>query len=83
LLYLLDANVLIDANCDYYPVKRVLEFWEWLVFVVQSGHAKIPLEVYEEIRAGTDDLADWISSSQPIASLRLPSQSLAQNLGVP
>ena len=30
-LYLLDANVLIDANRDYYPVARVPEFWDWLL----------------------------------------------------
>ena len=30
LLYLLDANVLITANRDYYSVKRVPEFWAWL-----------------------------------------------------
>ena len=29
-LYLLDANVLIDANRDYYPIHRVPEFWDWL-----------------------------------------------------
>ena len=31
MLYLLDANVLIDANRDYYQIERVPEFWEWLI----------------------------------------------------
>lgn len=31
MLYLLDANVIIDANRDYYPLERVPEFWAWLV----------------------------------------------------
>ena len=30
LLYLLDANVLIDAHRDYYPLGRVPEFWDGL-----------------------------------------------------
>ncbi|MDE0019943.1 MAG: DUF4411 family protein [Candidatus Poribacteria bacterium] len=29
--YLLDANVLIDAKRDYYPMTRVPDFWEWLL----------------------------------------------------
>ena len=59
MLYLLDANVLIDANRDYYPVKRVPEFWEWLADAGVKGLVKIPLEVYEEIKDGQDDLAKW------------------------
>ena len=30
-LYLLDANTLIDANRDYYGIGQVDEYWEWLV----------------------------------------------------
>ena len=59
MLYLLDANVLIDANRDYYPIERVPEFWEWLENAGKTSDAKIPLEVYEEIRDGTDELANW------------------------
>lgn len=31
MLHILDANILIDANRDYYPMDRVPEFWEWLL----------------------------------------------------
>lgn len=64
MIYLLDANVLIDANRDYYPLERVPEFWEWLENAGGNGHAKIPLEVYEEIRAGKDELANWAKQEQ-------------------
>ena len=30
-LYLLDANVLIRAHEDYYPVDLIAPFWAWLV----------------------------------------------------
>jgi Domain of unknown function (DUF4411) len=30
MLYLLDSSVLIDANRDDYPLKRVPQFWDWL-----------------------------------------------------
>ena len=48
-LYLLDANVLIDANRDYYPIARVPEFWDWLLEMGRLGRIKIPLEIYEEV----------------------------------
>ena len=49
MLYLLDANVLIDANRDYYPIGRVPEFWDWLAAMGDLGRVKIPQETYEEI----------------------------------
>lgn len=59
MLYLLDANVLIDANRDYYPLTRVPEFWKWLAHMGKLGHVKIPTEVVEEIQDGKDALAKW------------------------
>lgn len=59
MIYLLDANVLIDANRDYYPIDRVPEFWEWLVHQGQSESVKIPIEIFEEIKDGDDQLANW------------------------
>lgn len=55
MLYLLDANVLITAHNDYYPVNRVPEFWDWLLHQAQEGHVKMPLEMFEEIKDGTGD----------------------------
>ena len=69
MLYLLDANVLIDANRDYYPIDRVPEFWEWLAHEGENGRVKIPLEVYEEIKDGDDGLAEWIKNDQNKAAL--------------
>ena len=66
MLYLLDANVLIDANRDYYPLGRVPEFWEWLVDRASRHQVKIPLDMYEEILAGGED--DLTEPSQTIAT---------------
>ena len=60
MLYLLDANVLIDANRDYYPLERVPEFWDWLQHRAAAGELKVPLEIYDEITAGSGDLVDWL-----------------------
>lgn len=60
MLYLLDTNVLIDANRDYYPIDRVPEFWEWLLHQAAMEHTKVPLEMYEELTDGVDSLARWM-----------------------
>ena len=64
MLYLLDANVLIDANRDYYPLGRVPEFWDWLVYCGARYRTKIPVEMYEEILAKDDDLTDWLKDNR-------------------
>lgn len=71
MLFLLDANVLIDANRDYYPIKRVPEFWDWLVHMGKMGYVKIPIEIYEEIKDGKDDLALWAKRQETKSTLLL------------
>ena len=39
------------------------------MFVGDGGHAKFPIEVYEEIKAGTDNLADWVKEANVKAAL--------------
>ena len=56
--------MLIDANRDYYPIGRVPEFWEWLVSAGMGSFVKIPIEVYEELKEGSDELALWAKEEQ-------------------
>ena len=74
MIYLLDANVLIDANRDYYPIERVPEFWDWLEHNGDNGNVKLPLEIYEEIKDGTDSLAEWVKSEEIKSALLLDSE---------
>ena len=60
MLHLLDANVLIDANRDYYPITRVPEFWRWLCFHAEAGNLSMPLEMYEEVSGSEDELGEWL-----------------------
>ncbi len=75
MLYLLDANVLIDANRDYYHLRRVPEFWKWLIHVGTEGLVKLPREVYEEIKDGNDDLAEWIKQPEVKDALLLDAEA--------
>jgi hypothetical protein len=64
MLYLLDSNVLIDANRDYYPIDRVPEFWSWLEDLGTRGIVKVPFEILDEFRTGNDALGTWARDSQ-------------------
>ena len=85
MLYLLDANTLIDAKRDYYPIDRIPEFWEWLIFKGEQGYIKIPIEVYEEFsdtkgKDGTkDELAIW-SERPEVKKALLLNEEAEQNL---
>ena len=75
MLHLLDANVLITANRDYYPLERVPEYWEWLAHHAADGQVKMPIEMVEEIREGTDDLARWLSDQKQLDVLCLEEEA--------
>jgi hypothetical protein len=76
-LYLLDANVLIDADRDYYPLARVPEFWDWLQYQGEIRTVKVPLEMYEEITEGEGDLVEWLERPEIRRALVLDEESEA------
>lgn len=59
-MYLLDANVLIDANRDFYGLEAVPEFWGWLLYQAEAGQIKIPNEIYDELTPGKHPLDIWL-----------------------
>lgn len=65
MLYLLDANVLIEADRDYYPMNQIPQFWDWILSNSRAGKISIPREIYREITTGnTDRLSTWIRSNR-------------------
>ena len=63
MLYLLDANVMIRAHEDYYPIDRIPQFWTWLASLGEAGTAKVPYEIYGEIAVSTGPLHDWLTDA--------------------
>ena len=59
-LYLMDANVLIRAHADYYPLDRLAPFWAWLLTRAEAGNVTVPLEIYEEVCKSPDLLGQWL-----------------------
>lgn len=71
-MFLLDANILVDANRDYYPINDVPEFWEWLVQQGNSSLVKIPREIFDEILNGNPDgLTVWLKKPEVESALLL------------
>ena len=63
MLYLLDANTLIDADRYYYPLDRVPEFWGWLLWQSTQGYVRIPDEIYKELVEGhRGALVTWLKN---------------------
>ena len=61
-LFLLDANVLIDAHNKYYAIDMVPEFWDWLLHCAEHHLLAMPLEIFEEVRGGADAKTDLLNS---------------------
>lgn len=71
MVYLLDANVLIRAHEDYYPIDRVPQFWSWVAEMAMAGLVKMPLEIHGEIAISTGPLKDWICGASVKSALVL------------
>jgi hypothetical protein len=62
-LYLIDANVLIRADADFYPIDRVPQFWDWLLEKALEEAVKMPREIYDEVAPSKDQLGQWLRNS--------------------
>jgi Domain of unknown function (DUF4411) len=60
-LYLLDANVLIRAHEDYYPVDRIPPFWNWLLTMADIDVIKMPRVIFDEVTPPPGPFADWLA----------------------
>lgn len=58
-MYLLDANVFIQAKNLYYGFDFVPAFWEWLIHANLTGEVASVQKVADELRVGRDELSEW------------------------
>jgi len=64
-VYLVDANVLIEAKNRYYSFAICPGFRDALVWHVGSGSLRSVDVVRTELVGGNDDLAEWVKSTAP------------------
>lgn len=60
--YLLDANVFIQAKNFHYGFDFCPAFWDWLDEQNRDGKVASVEKVADELRAGTDELAQWTAA---------------------
>ena len=58
-MYLVDANVLIEAKNRYYAFDIAPGFWNWLDHAYANSLACSIDAVKQELLAGADELGDW------------------------
>ena len=61
-IYVLDANVFIEAARRYYAFQFDSPFWENLIRLYDEGRIISIDRVKNEIQKGKDELADWVSN---------------------
>ena len=60
-IYLLDANVFIEAARRYYAFDLAPKFWESLVLKAEDGQIQSIDRVKQELERGKDELATWVT----------------------
>lgn len=63
-MYLLDANVFIEAKNFYYRFDTFPGFWEWLDVEKAKGHLGSIQPICNELLKGNDELATWIKEKK-------------------
>lgn len=64
MIYLLDANTLIEAKNRYYHMAICPGYWQWLQQKSQSGEVASIDSVANELLRGNDELAEWVAGHQ-------------------
>jgi hypothetical protein len=77
--YLLDANVFIAAKNLHYGLDFCPAFWDWLAREHAAGKVFSVEKVVDEIRAGDDELTEWVAGLPDSFSLK-PDASTAASL---
>ena len=62
--YLIDSNVLIEANNQYYGAQFCPAFWDWLALRFYDGHVSIIHHVAREASNRDDVVARWVSKNE-------------------
>ena len=74
-VYVIDADVLIRANADFYSINRVPQYWAWLLTQAQSGVVRMTHQNFDEVAGSLDVLGKWMNRPDVKASIILPERT--------
>ena len=80
MVYLLDANVFMQAKNLYYGLDFCPAFWDWLIASNAAGRVFSIEKIGDEIEAGGDALATWAAQRGPSFFLQ-PDSAMLPVLG--
>ena len=66
MIYLLDANTLIEAKNRYYQMSICPGYWDLLLKANQAGKVNSIRSVRDELKRGNDKLAEWAKEHAPL-----------------
>lgn len=72
-MYLIDANVLIEAKNRYYAFDIAPGFWDWITGCHGAGRVFTVQRVYDEVVGAGDSLSTWVRALP--ASFRISTDS--------
>jgi predicted nucleic acid-binding protein len=61
-MYLLDANVFIEAHQQHYAFEVVPAFWDWLDQACTDSRVASVRKVFEELTGRDDELSEWVGA---------------------
>jgi len=68
MIYLLDANTLIEAKNRYYGMTICPGYWSWILRSHGKGLLVSIETVGDELKRGKDELAQWAKHPTPLCS---------------
>jgi len=63
-MYLIDANVFIEAKNKYYHMAFCPAFWDWLLHGCEGGRLYSIHNIYQELINGNDELRTWAQANR-------------------
>lgn len=82
-MYLLDANVFIQAKNLHYGFDFCPAFWSWVESAHEAQRVFSVQTVGDELLAGADELAAWAESRPPTFFLQPDARALPSLRGEP
>ncbi|WP_051124052.1 MULTISPECIES: DUF4411 family protein [Dickeya] len=80
-MYLIDANVFIEAKNRYYNMSFCPAFWDWLLRECAGNQIFSIQNIFTELTNGNDELATWANNNRHFF-LPVSDQITQQNLSL-
>jgi hypothetical protein len=80
--FLLDSDTLIRSANAFYTFNFAPSFWAFIKDKIISKQIIMLDKVYDEIRAGDDELSNWITGVTPLRLISHKDQDIINNYGL-